>query len=313
MNVLISGAFGFIGTSLSKALKESPGFHLTAVDVFKPDNHVYDEYFDWHSLNSLDWNKIEAVIHLAGKAHDTKNNTTNDQVYFQINLGLTQQIFNYFLKSRVKKFIFFSSVKAVADEVLEEKLTEDSKPNPKTAYGMSKLMAEQYIQDHNLPEKKQTYILRPCMIHGPGNIGNLNLLYKFVQKGIPWPLGNYNNKRSFTCIDNLTFVISQILEKEIEQGIYQIADDESVSTNRLVEMIAESIGNRPRIWKFNKKMTFTTAKIGNVFHFPLNTERLKKLTDSYVVSNLKIKQNIGVEKMPFSAEEGLMKTLKSFQ
>jgi nucleoside-diphosphate-sugar epimerase len=181
MNILITGAFGFVGTNLSKAIKTNPNHHLIAVDVFQPENHAYDEYFDWDSINSLDWNNIEVIIHLAGKAHDTKN-TTNGQVYFQINLGLTQHIFDYFLKSPVKKFIFFSSVKAVADEVLGEILTEKTTPNPKTAYGMSKLVAEKLIQDHKITEDKKVYILRPCMIHGPGNKGNLNLLYSIVQK-----------------------------------------------------------------------------------------------------------------------------------
>jgi len=76
------------------------------------------------------------------------------------------------------------------------------------------------------------------MIHGPGNKGNLNLLYKLVQKGLPWPLGAFENKRSFTSIDNLTHIITQIIEKEIDPGIYQIADDEALSTNELIQLIA---------------------------------------------------------------------------
>ncbi len=312
MNILITGAFGFVGTNLSKALKFNPNYHLIAVDVFKPASHAYDEFFDWDSLHSVNWNHIDAIIHLAGKAHDTKN-TTDDLVYFQINLGLTQQIFEYFLKSDAEKFIFFSSVKAIADEVLGEVLTEEETPNPKTAYGMSKLVAEQFILDHVLPENKKAFILRPCMIHGPGNKGNLNLLYNLVQKGIPWPLGNFHNKRSFTSIDNLTYVINQILKKEMEQGIYQIADDEPISTNRLIELIAESFGKKAKIWKFNKKIIHTAAKLGDALNFPLNTERLQKLTESYVVSNEKIKYALGVEKMPVNAEEGIKNTLRSFR
>ncbi len=73
------------------------------------------------------------------------------------------------------------------------------------------------------------------MIHGSGNKGNLNLLYKIVQKGLPWPLGAFENKRSFTSIDNLTFIINQLIEKDIEPGIYQVADDEPLSTNELAK------------------------------------------------------------------------------
>ena len=81
-------------------------------------------------------------------------------------------------------------------------LTEDTIPNPKTHYGISKLQAENYILDQKLPEGKRVYILRPCMIHGPGNKGNLNLLYTLVKKGFPWPLGAFENQRSFLSIDN---------------------------------------------------------------------------------------------------------------
>jgi nucleoside-diphosphate-sugar epimerase len=312
MNILITGAFGFVGTNLSRALKTKSNHHLIAVDVIRPDNHSYDEFFGWESLHSLDWSTVEVIIHLAGKAHDTRK-TTDDHVYFHVNVGLTQRIFEYFLKSPVKKFIFFSSVKAIADEVLEEMLTEDETPNPKTAYGMSKLVAEQFMQDHKLSADKLVYILRPCMIHGPGNKGNLNLLYNIVQKGIPWPLGKFENKRSFTTIDNLIFVIKHILEKNIEPGIYQIADDEAISTNRLIELIAESIGKKPRIWRINERIIRIIAKLGDTIRLPLNSERLQKLTESYVVSNKKLKLALGIQKMPVEAEEGIKNTLTSLQ
>jgi len=322
MNILITGAFGFVGTNISKTIKNEFNPHLIAVDIFETDNHVYNEFVEWKAIDKLEWNNIDAVIHLAGKAHDTKN-TTEDKTYFDINLGLTQRIFDYFLKSDARKFIFFSSVKAVADQVKSEQLTEEDIPNPQTAYGKSKLAAENYILDalqnlshtsrsRSVLSDKKVYILRPCMIHGPGNKGNLNLLHKLVQKGIPWPLGNFNNKRSFTSMDNLTFVINRILQTDVVQGIYQMADDEVISTNRLIDMIAVANGKKPRIWNFNKKMIQGFANLGNIFHLPLNSERLKKLTESYVVSNRKIKQALEIERMPVSAEEGMRRTLQSF-
>ncbi len=321
-SVVITGAFGFVGTNISKAIKNEFNPYLIAVDILESNNHIYNEFVEWKSIDKLEWNNIDAVIHLAGKAHDTKN-TTEDKTYFDINLGLTQRIFEYFLKSDARKFIFFSSVKAVADQVKGEQLTEENIPNPQTAYGKSKLAAENYILDawqnlsHNsrsgsVLSDKKVYILRPCMIHGPGNKGNLNLLHKLVQKGIPWPLGNFNNKRSFTSMDNLTFVINRILQTDVEQGIYQMADDEVISTNRLIDLIALANGKKPRIWNFNKKMIQGFANLGNIFHLPLNSERLKKLTESYVVSNRKIKQALEIERMPVSAEEGMRRTLRLF-
>jgi nucleoside-diphosphate-sugar epimerase len=160
--------------------------------------------------------------------------------------------------------------------------------------------------------EKKVYILRPCMIHGPGNKGNLNLLFKMVSKGIPWPLGAFENKRSFTSIENLQFVIQQIIEKDIEPGTYQIADDAPLSTNQLIELIAASQGKKASIWRINSKLITFAASVGDKLHLPLNSERLKKLTESYVVSNSKLKKALGIENMPVSAEEGMRRTLKSF-
>ncbi len=95
---------------------------------------------------------------------------------------------------------------------------------------------------------KKVYILRPCMIHGPGNKGNMNLLYKIQQKGLPWPLGAFENKRSFCSIDNLLFVVKQLIDKEIETSIYQVADDDALSTNELIRLIAGSQNKKARIW-----------------------------------------------------------------
>jgi nucleoside-diphosphate-sugar epimerase len=254
---------------------------------------------------------LDAIIHLAGKAHDTSN-TVEEAEYFEVNLGLTKNIFDHFLNSSANKFIFFSSVKAVADSIEGDVLTEEAVPNPQTAYGKSKLAAEAYIQSKPIPDHKSVFILRSCMIHGPGNKGNLNLLYKVVQKGIPWPLGAYNNQRSFASIRNVSYIVRNLIEAPVPSGTYNVADDEPLSTNELVRLIAESLGRKPRVWNLPKGLISGLAMSGDILRLPLNSERLKKLTESYVVSNDKIKSVLKIDKMPVSATEGMMDTLRSF-
>jgi nucleoside-diphosphate-sugar epimerase len=250
------------------------------------------------------------VIHLAGKAHDVKN-AANPNDYYLVNTELTKEIFDAFLSSDAKTFITLSSVKAVADK-LELALTEDYTPNPITHYGKSKLLAEQYILNKFIPEGKRVYILRPCMIHGPGNKGNLNSLYKIVSKGFPWPLGAFENKRSFCSIDNLCFIINELINNEdIPSGIYNVADDEPIATNDLIKLIAESQGKNSHTWNIPKSIIKFISKFGNFFKLPLNSERLNKLTETYIVSNNKIITAIN-KPLPLSAKEGLMKTLNSF-
>lgn len=308
MNILITGIHGFVGSNLVASLKVQ--HTLYGLDIISPQKNGVLKTFGWNELEQIPL--VDLIIHLAGKAHDTKNRS-DAQVYFDINTGLTKKIFDWFLASNAKKFIFFSSVKAAADHVEGDVLTEDIVPNPKGPYGESKILAEKYILSKSFPADKKVYILRPCMIHGPGNKGNLNLLYKLVQKGLPWPLGAFENRRSFTSIDNLTHIISQIIEKKIESGIYQVADDAALSTNELIGLIAAAQNRESKIWNLPKKLVGFLAGMGDTLHLPLNNERLKKLTESYVVSNQKIKNALDIKKMPVTAEEGLKKTFESFQ
>lgn len=291
MKIYLTGSSGFVGTSFLDYFQNFHIFRCTRGLEFFPDSE-------------------SVVVHLAGKAHDLKK-TYNSDEYYKVNTELTKKVFNVFLDSDAKVFLTLSSVKAVADKV-EGSLTEDHFPNPITHYGKSKLLAEKYILSKKIPEGKRVYILRPCMIHGPGNKGNLNLLYELVSKGFPWPLGAFKNSRSFCNIDNLMFIIKELIEREdIPSGVYNVADDVALSTNEVISILSESQNRTPKIWKVSRGLIQFIAKIGNLFRLPLNEERLQKLTDSYVVSNQKIKSVIG-KPLPISSKEGLLKTFKSF-
>ena len=312
MKILITGVHGFVGSNLVRALRELHTIY--GLDIISPQREGVLCTFGWEHLDSGVIPQVDAIIHLAGKAHDTKNQSKAD-TYFQVNTELTKKIYDYFLKSSVKKFIFFSSVKAAADRVDGDYVDEEVVPTPKGPYGESKIAAEEYIrkmEDERMKNNQETYILRPCMIHGPGNKGNLNLLYGVVKKGIPWPLGAFENKRTFTSIDNLCFIIKGLLSNDVESGIYNINDDEAVSTNELIEIICAVMGKKAHIWRIPRGLMECVAKFGGWLHLPLNPERLQKLTENYVSSNTKIKKALGVEKLPVRAKDGLTKTIKSF-
>ncbi len=298
MQIIITGSSGFVGQNLVQTLSRR------SIETMLV------------SLRNKEWQKdfkynVDAIIHLAGKAHDTSN-VSNPQDYFTINRDLTIQLFDQFLSSEIKDFFYFSSVKAVADTV-DGVLTEQALANPLTPYGKSKLEAEKYLLSKELPLGKRLFIIRPCMIHGPGNKGNLNLLFNIVKKGIPWPLGSFNNERSFLSIGNLCFLIERILQDEnLKSGIYNFSDDKALSTNELVSLISRTLNKKPKVWKINKRLIINLAKLGDKLSLPLNSERLKKLTESYVVSNAKIKRELKLEKLPISVQEGLEITIQSF-
>jgi nucleoside-diphosphate-sugar epimerase len=296
MKVAITGASGFVGQNLQDYLKDS--HEIKALSVrFLSDQKIKFE--------------ANAIVHLAGKAHDLKK-VSKPLDYYEANFELTKQLFDAFLNSETEVFIFMSSVKACADKV-EGVLYENNISDPKTHYGISKLQAEEYILAKKLPEGKRVYILRPCMIHGPGNKGNLNLLFSLVSKGIPWPLGAFSNQRSFLSVGNLCFVIKELIENEsINTGVYHVSDDKAISTNDLILTLNKALGKKSRTLQIPVALIERISKIGDFLHFPLNSERLQKLTENYVVSNEKITKAIG-KPLPVSVYDGLMKTFESFK
>jgi len=306
VKILITGVHGFVGSNLVESLKRDN--EIYGLDIVSPEREGVIRTFSWDELGKLP--EIDAVIHLAGKAHDTKNKAAADE-YFKVNTGLTQRIFDYFIASGAKKFVFFSTAKAAADRV-EGVLTEDVLPSPVGPYGESKIKAEKYILAQPVPAEKQVYILRPCMIHGPGNKGNLNLLYEVVSKGIPWPLGAFENRRTFTSIENVCFAVNGLLTKDVESGIYNMGDDEPLSTNELVEIICQVLGKKPNVWRLPKYFIIACAKVGGWLHLPLNMDRLQKLTENYISSNMKIKNALRVDEFPIAARDGLVRTILSF-
>jgi len=299
MKILITGIHGFIGSQLAADLGNMHEIYglaksLTPVAGAK-------RIFSWDKLHSNDIPDVDVIIHLAGIAHDTTHHTPYHE-FFRINTGLTTEIYDYFKKSEATTFMFFSSV--ATTHSVNGTLTETTEPKPSGAYGESKLEAEKYIAASPVPDCKRVYILRPCLTYGKGDKGNLALLRSAIKRFGLWPLGAFDNRRSFLSIDNLKFIIRKLLDKPVQSGIYNLCDDEPLSTNDIVRIISENIGRKTRIVNVNPHVISIIAYIGGILHLPLNPERLKKLTENFIVSNAKIKQALGIERLPVKAAEG---------
>lgn len=278
----MTGSHGFVGTNLIEALS--------------PEHEI----IRWDARVDKVLSEVDAVIHLAGLAHDTKN-VNKPERYFEVNTELTKKLFDRFLASGAKKFVFFSSIKAQDGD---------------TAYAKSKKAAEEYIcgkfRDECLEfSDKKVYILRPCMIHGKGVKGNLPLLSKFVSRGLPWPLAAFENQRSYASMGNVSYIIDRLLCSDVESGFYNICDDEVISTNELIRLMSECIGMKSRLLRVPMGLIKIGARMGDYLNLPLNTERLEKLTGDYIVDNSKVKHALGVEYLPISARDGLRQTIQS--
>lgn len=304
MKVLISGISGFVGSNLSTYL-EGRGVEVSGLGrSTNSSNYTYED------LSAL--SGFQTWVHTAGKAHDVSGKSQLDD-YLAINYELTKRVFKAFMEDDLSKcFIYLSSVKAAVSSI-EGELTEDVCEEIKDAYGISKRKSEEFLLEQAEKTTKKVIILRPCMIHGPGNKGNLNLLFNLVKKGIPYPLGAFENSRSFLSIENLSFVIyKQIQDSQLNSGVYNIADDKVLSTKEIIQLMADVRKTNAKVWNVPKGMIKLIASLGDVLRLPLNNHRLKKLTEDFRVSNQKLKSALRITELPIPAKEGMRRTLESF-
>lgn len=300
-SVAITGVTGFVGSNLRRHLE--PHVDITGVSRLETAGTATYEQFLAQPFAG------DAIVHLAGKAHDL-NKVASEADYRRANVELTKIVYEHFLRSSATTFIYVSSVKAVTDQA-PARLTEDDAAAPATIYGKTKKMAEDYLLAR-MPADKRVFVLRPCMIHGPGNKGNLNLLYGIVSRGFPYPLAAFGNRRSFLSVENLCFVIERLLRGNVPSGVYNVADDGALSTNEVVELMAASLGRPARLLRLPRPLVRALAGVGSVLHLPLNSERLHKLTENYVVDNSRLKGALGCD-LPVSLSEGLMRTFSAFR
>lgn len=311
--ILVTGFSGFIGVNLIQYLKNIDKYHITGVtrnknkyDIskYKIDNIItYEELFK--SAENFD-----IVIHLAGQVIESGYKNSAEELYNEANFELTKSVFDYFnLSSSGQKFIFLSSIHVLTDmpnQIIDESYT----PEPFTYYGKSKFKAERYLFENKLDERK-TYILRPTMIHGPGNKGNLRALYNYINTGFPFFYQTLENKRSFLSIENLCFVINELIYNDIEDGLYHLADDSPTKTADLLKIISEESGAKVRKVKIPGFVLSLLSILGDYLPIPFDKSRYIKLTSDFLVSNKKIIHAIG-KPLPVQSEDGIRMTIQSF-
>lgn len=299
MKITVFGSSGFIGKNLVKSLQQ----HNEVNEVFLR-NPAWENDIDAQT---------EVFINLIGKAHDHKGIAT-EKDYYIANYEIAKDVFNAFIKSNAEILIHISSIAAVEELERKNIITEESTCFPQSFYGKSKREAEVFLLNQSLPAGKKIVILRPTMIHGEGDKGNLTLLYKIISNGIPYPLGAFDNSRTFASLDNVVYVIDEIIKQKhtISSGVYNICDDDPLSTRRIIEIIGMVKEKNPSIWLVPKSLVQLLAKLGDKISLPINSKRLAKMTTNLLVSNSKIKKELHLSKLPLTSEEGMRKTVKSF-
>jgi nucleoside-diphosphate-sugar epimerase len=234
---------------------------------------------------------VETVIHLAALAHRTDpRRQPREEDYLAVNAAGTRKLAEAAARAGVRRFVFVSSIGAVA-ETSDSVIDESVAPRPVSAYGRSKLAGEQAVREVFAGHAVEWCVLRPVLAYGPGNPGNMARLLRLVRSGLPLPLAGIRNRRSFVYIGNLVDAIDRVaVMPGISGRVFNVADDDAVSTPELIQFLAEAAGRKARLWPVPDWSLRLAAKCGDAaggvgLHTGLDSYSLHRLMQSLTVSN----------------------------
>jgi UDP-glucose 4-epimerase len=283
--ILVTGSTGFIGKRLMEYNKDRYRLVPLLLRQQQPAE--------------LDLQGIDAVIHLAGKAHQMQ--AIDDKIYFDINFELTKQLANRSKQQGVPHFIYISSSKVYGDDI-QNVLNEQSPCHPTDAYGASKLQAEQYLQSLQT-ESFKVAIVRPPLVYGPHVKGNVIRLLQLAAKNFPLPLGSTQNARSMVFIDNLVELINTIIEQQAD-GVFVAGDRQPVATDELIRQMRKSLGNGNSLFSIPGFIRTIIKKVKPALYI--------RLFGSFVVDNSATNIRLHFTP-PYTTEEGITQMVNWFK
>ena len=253
--VLVTGADGFVGRSMTKALTEA-GWHVRRAIRSNPSPGENSDTIGGLELSSsTQWGEalkdVQAVVHLAALTHrSTRAQQSDEASFMSVNVDGTAHLARCAIDAGVREFIFLSSIAVNGRDTQEEApFNESSVPAPTTIYGQSKIVAEQKLENLAASSTMRVTSIRPPMIYGPGARGNFQRLSSAVKAGIPLPFGAVQNRRAFLGVDNLSSFVIHRLNEVSKPGfeVFLLADDEHVSTAEFVRLLGLAWGKPARI------------------------------------------------------------------
>lgn len=295
--VLVTGANGFIGARLCEALRQSGCVVRTASRSASPGNHIVIDFSRIDSCPAELCRNIDVIFHLAGKAHALAEHQQENAEYHLINTLGTQKLLEAARQAAVKRFVFFSSVKAVGDSD-HQPMDESVIAPADTPYGQSKRDAEELVlHGHYVPH---AVVLRPSMVYGSTNKGNLPLMIKAIRRGLFPPLPEQGNRRSMIHVDDLICAALLAAENPAAAGQrYIVTDQQNYSTRQIYDAIRLALG-KPRLnWAIPMSWLKTLANVGDFIgklsgrRFLFDNDALQKLTGSAWYSSVKISRELG--------------------
>lgn len=254
MNVLLTGATGFVGQNLLKRLQQARDFQLTCAVRRQSSEHNGREVIVGNLSATTKWHEAlqdqQVVIHTAARAHVMIDEVSDPLTeYRKVNVDGTLNLARQAATAGVKRFIFISSIKVNGEQTeTGQPFSSHDTPSPEDFYGVSKCEAEQGLRELASETGMEVVIIRPPLVYGPGVKGNFANMIKLVDKGLPLPLGAIHNKRSLVALGNLVDLISTCIDHpNAANETFLVSDGEDLSTTQLLQGVAEAMGKPSRL------------------------------------------------------------------
>ncbi|WP_201612062.1 hybrid nucleoside-diphosphate sugar epimerase/sugar transferase [Psychrobacter immobilis] len=315
MNILVTGANGFVGQSLVNNLLNNTKYKVVAGVRKIPAKKVNYEY---RLINNLEdkpvlsnvFRDIDVVIHTAARVHVMDDKSADPLTEFRkVNVEGTLNLVRQAVEAGVKRFIFISSIKVNGEGTdLGKPYTEHSNPNPIDPYGISKYEAEQGLIKLAETTPLEVVIIRPTLIYGENVKGNFHSLMKWTYRGVPLPIGGIKrNLRSLVSVDNLVdFIVTCIEHKDAKNEVFLISDDDDISTAGLLEEIAKGLGVK------NKAVNIPAGFINTAASAMGKSGVAQRLSGSLQVDISKAKKLLGWHPK-YSTSESIQRTARSYK
>lgn len=305
--ILVTGATGFVGQALgaelaARGLPARPVSRKPAPGCFAIGDIAANT--DWtQALQGVD-----RIVHLAARVHVMDDRAADPLAEFRrANVAATLQLARQAAAAGVKRFVFVSSVKVNGEETVPGRpFTADDVPNPQDPYGVSKLEAEQGLLQLARETGMEVTIVRPPLVYGPGVGANFRSMLRWVQRGVPLPLGAVHNRRTLVAIDNLVDLLIRCLDHPAAaQQVLLAGDAEDLSTPELLRRAAAALGTRARLVPVPEALLRTAAGLlgkGAV---------ARRLCGSLQLDTAKTRQLLGWTP-PVGVDEALRRTAQEF-
>lgn len=287
MNLLLTGASGFVGRNIIPILSEN---YLLRTAGFEKTN---DYQIDLSNNELILSSSFDIILHAAGKAHINPISLAEEKEFYDVNYQGTKNLCFGLEKSYLPSHFIYISTVAVYGLNSGVNINEDTKQLGNSAYAKSKILAEQFLQNWCNEKGVRLSILRPSLIAGANPPGNLGAMAKGIKTGKYFSIGKGESRKSILMVNDIANLVPLLIKNP---GIYNLCDSHHPSFKELEVLISKQLGkSQPKSipYPIAKSLACIGDLIGN--KAPINSSKLEKITKSLTFSNEKAMRELAWE------------------